>query len=799
MLPHSYTVDSLSKSQDLAATILGSSAPSQISAACASIDSFLHSHSPDQFRHFFSFAFPTLICKLFGFDDGVSSSPTPQPPPSSSSSSNGWIDTVLASNDPGLADSVFSLLAPGGVLLSSISAVDRLSLVKYVFPNERLPEWARFMLSSDKDCRVLSDLCPIFKGKIKEDSIKGSVYQVQLNVFEYYMFWFAYYPVCRGNNENSDTIAVKRNRRFKLENWVSSISGFSSSRRDSENRIQCNLYVRLLYAYLRAFVPVSGLNSHQPYQSSLLHYSLSYDGSVMMQAEFLVNEFIHFWLVDNDFSPLPVDICKSFGVNFPFRSVLREIPPTAGLGEVVKLIVKYLNLSSAMQADGNESVEHCGSPRWTSASFDGSRSRNVTVASPFVRSVGSWNLSIQRPLYRYILRTFLFCPIGTSIKNPSEVFSVWITYIEPWTISLDDFLDIDAIVDGSAKTLKKEDSQSQACGYSPSWQGYVLSNYLYYSSLVMHFIGFAHKFLHADAEIIVQMVLKVVSMLTSSKELLDLIKMVDSVFHSKQARSGKPMLNSLYRFVPSIHEQLKDWEDGLSETDADGSFLHENWNKDLRLFSGGEDGGQQLLQLFILRAEAELQAISGDNLAQNLQYIDSLKAQVGCLFGNHTVKPLLFSPEPKQHQQARDDIFKPRRVGSHTLADVKYKGDWMKRPISDDEVGWLAKLFVWLSDWLNENLGINQPENGQVGSPSWSYVEVSSDEVDDVSTESMKAVLCAIGSWFLMLGTTVVRLMRKHGLRVNLRILASKKLVMFLFLYAVFSILRKAFGVLHRV
>lgn len=47
-----------------------------------------------------------------------------------------------------------------------------------------------------------------------------------------------------------------------------------------------------------------------------------------------------------------------------------------------------------------------------------------------------------------------------------------------------------------------------------------------------------------------------------------------------------------------IHLPLcQDWEDGLSETDADGSFLHENWNKDLRLFSDGEDGGQKLLQV----------------------------------------------------------------------------------------------------------------------------------------------------------------------------------------------------------
>lgn len=47
------------------------------------------------------------------------------------------------------------------------------------------------------------------------------------------------------------------------------------------------------------------------------------------------------------------------------------------------------------------------------------------------------------------------------------------------------------------------------------------------------------------------------SILTSSKELTDLIKNVDTVFHSKQAGSGKSMLNSLYRFVPAIRDQLQ--------------------------------------------------------------------------------------------------------------------------------------------------------------------------------------------------------------------------------------------------
>ncbi|XP_022718911.1 uncharacterized protein LOC111277047 [Durio zibethinus] len=799
MLPHSYTVDSLSQSQDLASAILASTTPSQISAICAYVDSFLHSHTTDQSRHFFSITFPTLICKLFGFDDATSLPPPPSPQKPQHPHSNGWIELASQSNCSDLSSKILCLLSPNGTLMNSISSVDRHSLVKFVFPVERLPKWVRFMLSNYKECRVLSDLCPLFNGKVQEDSVKGPFCQIQLNVFEYYMFWFAYYPICKGNSENLDSNSVKRSKKFRLENWAHSIRGFpGSNKREMEQKFEANLYILLLYAYLRAFVPIFDLGAHQPYRSSILNYSLKCDGSVIFCAEFLVNVLVHYWLVDNDFSPLPDNVCKSFGVSIPFRSMLGETPPTSGLGEVVKLFVKYVNLSSVISMDGFDSIDYDESPcRRASGCFDSGSSRDAVSVSPCACFVGSWNLWIQRPLYRFILRTFLFCPMGTSIKNASLVFSVWVSFMEPWTISLDDFAELGEIMNGSSKDLRKQEPQSQASGYSSLWQGYVLSNYLYYSSLVMHFIGFAHKFLHTDPEVIIQMLLKVISLLTSSKELIDLIKNVDAIFHSKQAVSSKSTLNSLYRYVPLIREQLQDWEGGLRESDANGSFLHDNWNKDLQLFSEGEDGGQQLLQLFILRAEAELQAISGYNLARGLQLIDSLKAKLGCLFGGSAVKPIPISPELRQPLHFRDEIFKPRRVGNLTLANITYKGDWMKRPISNDEVAWLAKLLIWLSSWLNESLGLNRPEISDVGS-KWSYVDVPGDAANiRGARETMKTLLCLIGSWLLMMGTTTTRLMRKRGLRVNLRVLAYKKVVMVLFLSVVFSVLKKAFGLFH--
>ena len=71
-----------------------------------------------------------------------------------------------------------------------------------------------------------------------------------------------------------------------------------------------------------------------------------------------------FYPIYNDFSPLSVNVNKSCRVSFPFRPVLGETPPTSGLGEVVKLFVKYLNLSAGAVTGGSDLVEYGGGPRW---------------------------------------------------------------------------------------------------------------------------------------------------------------------------------------------------------------------------------------------------------------------------------------------------------------------------------------------------------------------------------------------------------------------------------------------------
>ena len=135
-------------------------------------------------------------------------------------------------------------------------------------------------------------------------------------------------------------------------------------------------------------------------------------------------------------------------------------------------------MSLVISTDGFDDIEYSESPSWrVSGGFDSGKLMYVVSVSSSSCSVGLWNSWIQRSLYRFILGSFLFCPVGTTSKNASQVFSVWVSYKEPWTIKLDDFSELAAIVNGSTKEVRKQKPHSQASGYLPLWKGYCLIIY----------------------------------------------------------------------------------------------------------------------------------------------------------------------------------------------------------------------------------------------------------------------------------------------------------------------------------
>ncbi|KAG6487954.1 hypothetical protein ZIOFF_056693 [Zingiber officinale] len=749
-------MDSQNRAQDIAASILSASAPPQIDAACSAVNAFLRRHASDQSRAFFSIAFPSLICRLFGFDD--------VPPPSSVAAaqptrpaSTAWIDQAAA--DLTLSRHLFSLLSPDGVLFSSISSIDQQKLVRYVFPLERLPEWIRFVLQTDRPCSEICDLCPLLSGRVKEGPVHGSPYHIELNAFEYYLFWFAYYPVCRGNSENSSPDVIQKSRTFRLENWTSSLSVLSGATRRPCQKSGGNLYLQLLYAYLRAFVPKDQPDSSQPYRSSLLHYSFSHDDTTLLQAEFMVDTFVHFWMLDNDFSPLRLKFCRSFGLTFPFRALLRGTPPTPALGDALKLIVKYLNYNPTDAGGGNENSASGESPILK-------RSQNVVYTEEF---------------------SFFF-PIGSFIKNASQVFYLWMAYLEPWKISPDDFSEFEF---GERKDLEnkgKENMDKKTSGKDANFSPYK-SRFSYPDGAEGLNYSENPKFLN------------VLDIMTASKQLLDLLQKVSVAYHSKPVGAAVYSSNDMQKYVSSIHEQLQDWEDGLYETEADGSFLHENWNHELKLFSDSEDGAHNLLQLFMLRAEHEIQMSSGD-VSSNMQALDAIRSKMFVLFGISARKSAsltLTTSQTHDIHHARNELFTPKHpgVGERSWSNLKYKGDWMRRPISDTEVAWLANLLIRFSNWLNELLGLNHVDEGNLTSTtSPTIVHLSSNEVRNLEgpKEAITMLLELVGSLFSLFGNVVVKFLRSHKMRINLRVLASKKFATLLLLYFIFCLLKKLFS-----
>ncbi|KAG8050004.1 hypothetical protein GUJ93_ZPchr0009g677 [Zizania palustris] len=127
---------------------------------------FLRRHVGDHPRAFFADVLPSLLFRVF-----VASPTSPS-----------FID--LAAGDSALAELLTSLLSPSGPLLAAVSAADRHALLRFVFPPERLPDWLRLALSSSSSDVVIS---PLLAGRV------GS--ELHLSVFEYYIFWFAYYPI----------------------------------------------------------------------------------------------------------------------------------------------------------------------------------------------------------------------------------------------------------------------------------------------------------------------------------------------------------------------------------------------------------------------------------------------------------------------------------------------------------------------------------------------------------------------------------------------------------------------------
>ncbi|KAF0906437.1 hypothetical protein E2562_011435 [Oryza meyeriana var. granulata] len=159
-------------------------------------------------------------------------------------------------------------------------------------------------------------ISPLLAGRVDSE--------LHLLVFEYYLLWFAYFPISAATatgtaaaraTKTSPSISEPSLKSLgRLESWMSTIA--SSDGRNLGQKPESSLYLKLLYSYLKEFVPSSCALPRNS-GGTLLHRTVS-DGMDAVEsfrrAEFFLHTLIQFWLVGDDFSPLPVQTCRAYGL-----------------------------------------------------------------------------------------------------------------------------------------------------------------------------------------------------------------------------------------------------------------------------------------------------------------------------------------------------------------------------------------------------------------------------------------------------------------------------------------------------
>lgn len=283
---------------------------------------------------------------------------------------------------------------------------------------------------------------------------------------------------------------------------------------------------------------------------------------------------------------------------------------------------------------------------------------------------------------------------------------------------------------------------------------------------------------------------------------MDSLRKVDAICNTTSGIS-----QDSHNIVSAIREQLEDWEESLNvdcNRDCDGQLKTSH----LRFFSPSEVGGQQILQMLILQAEGEIQTVSHATQVSCTKVLEAIKKAGQTIFKSGAI----LSPAVTHHTEVQPiahPVVASRAFPQHTWSNVRYKGDWMRRPIESTEVAWLVRYLVWLSDNLNATLGLmpnsvvpegmHQPlEMGRttvMGQASTTFAEIN---LPQCLYSSRDSFLNFHWTNFLSIGFSFIwscwlilhHHLQRRGWRVNLRFMAKKPIVVAALLFVTY-VMRK--------
>uniref|UniRef100_A0A7S2VW20 Uncharacterized protein n=1 Tax=Chlamydomonas chlamydogama TaxID=225041 RepID=A0A7S2VW20_9CHLO len=450
--------------------------------------------------------------------------------------------------------------------------------------------------------------------------------------------------------------------------------------------------------------------------------------------------------------------------------VLSYQPPSEELIEGLTQLVRYMTAAPEVQAGGKPVLRPAQmsepwlppTPIRTFPPAQPSRLQTPLPPGGLLCSPSSSPAvqAVSRKLYRLLRRTFAQWPLPAS-TSLAPIIHLWLSVLAPWTTAYPSSYSTSPTKAAAAPSgtspphsglagggvhlpLASELAQRfhlpggsmqepggvvrgiQGC-YTPEWRQHVLAHLPFYTILIPHFIELTYARMAFRCDAALRDLLRVLDVLADSPALLKELKCVEGVYNRYLQSPLRRPEGEYADILAWCVDQAHDWEAAA----AAGAPTNPPIQVDAmyRLFTTDSCSAA-------FYAVAVLQAGEAQLARPNLRRAVAEAAA--------EVLPLSEVPRG-QVQEAAVPLSQARQFprAGH-WQDLRYRGDWMKRPIASNEIGILVRLLVWLSELVNRLLGLD--------------VMWTSEEEE----EPPETVLQQILQW-----------MRRKQYRVNLRFLAE--------------------------
>ncbi|GAX78724.1 hypothetical protein CEUSTIGMA_g6162.t1 [Chlamydomonas eustigma] len=398
---------------------------------------------------------------------------------------------------------------------------------------------------------------------------------------------------------------------------------------------------------------------------------------------------------------------------------------------------------------------------------------------------------VSRKLYRFLRRSFTLWPLPSSTSLTPTLF-LWLSIIAPWTSRAQlnswrppaapqskpgpqDARGSRAVSDSSTRALHLESGNRQSESsaitmrrtplfghYSPQWKQHVLSHLPFYTILLPKFLELTCGRMRFRSDVAMTDALLVMEVLAASgPELISELKAVEGVHNSYLKSASRRPEGPYADIIAWTAEQAHDWEmaasagsppapSGYSKVAPKGAAGRQSVDASYHFFTAEEHGAAAV-------AIAALRASEGQLVRPELcaALHDAAEA-----LGLPIKEIAAARDESLEPQPVRDAVSYRQLPRAGNWRELRYHGDWLKRPVASNEVQFLVQPLVWASEKVNFWFGLRDP--------------LAQDEAEDMPET---------------LGMQLIIALRKRGFRFSLRILAEKQVIAWiLFLMLVYCI-----------